>query len=179
MAGVGPDKTAVYRSVTKRLLELGHRRISLLARAERRVPTPGAVEQAFLDELGAHGIDPGSYHLPDWEETGDGLVTRLEALFRATPPTALIVDEPPFFFATMQFLMSRGLRVPHDVSVVCMDSDPYFTWLRPSVSHIAWDRRLVVRRIVRWAGNVASGKEDTTQTMTKAVFIEGGTVGPV
>ena len=35
------------------------------------------------------------------------------------------------------------------------------------------------RRIVRWADNVARGKDDRRQTLTKAEFVEGGTIGPV
>jgi DNA-binding LacI/PurR family transcriptional regulator len=43
-------------------------------------------------------------------------------------------------------------------------------------------RRLVElghKRIVRWADNVASGKDDRTRSFNKAAFIEGGTIGPV
>jgi len=32
---------------------------------------------------------------------------------------------------------------------------------------------------VTWAANVSRGKEDRRQTMTKAEFVEGGTIGPV
>jgi hypothetical protein len=31
---------------------------------------------------------------------------------------------------------------------------------------------------VRWAGNVARGKDDRQQTEFKAEFVEGGTIGP-
>jgi hypothetical protein len=58
-----------------------------------------------------------------------------------------------------------------------MDSAPSFAWCEPSVAHIHWDARPVVRRIVRWIDNVARGKEDKRQTLTKAKFIEGGTIG--
>jgi len=33
--------------------------------------------------------------------------------------------------------------------------------------------------IVRWTNNVSQGKEDTRQTLIKAEFIEGGTIGQV
>jgi hypothetical protein len=46
---------------------------------------PGKAEQAVLDELAAHGIAPGAYHFPDWEDGMDGFQTRLESLFRITP----------------------------------------------------------------------------------------------
>jgi hypothetical protein len=177
VAAVGPDKPPVYAATTRRLIELGHRRIVLLAQRVRRLPEPGASERAFLDELAAHGIELHSYHLPDWEETIDGFQARLEELFRVTPPTALIIDEAPFWLSAMQFLARRGLRVPQDVSVVCTDGDRVFTWCKPTVAHINWDSRPVMRRIVRWVDNVACGKRDLRQTLTKAVFVEGGTVG--
>ena len=41
-----------------------------------------------------------------------------------------------------------------------------------------WDHRLVVRRVVQWANNVARGRDDRRQTLTKAEFVEGGTIGP-
>jgi len=37
----------------------------------------------------------------------------------------------------------------------------------------------VVNRIARWVNNISQGKEDNRQTMIKAEFIEGGTIGVV
>ena len=176
---VGPDKPPVLAAATRELIGLGHRRIVLLARRLRRLPLPGAGEQAFLDELAAHGIAPGSYHLPDWEESVDGFYARLESLFQVTPPTALIIDEVPFFVAVQQFFAGRTIRVPQDVSLICTDASQDFDWCRPTVAHIRWDSRPVVRRIVRWAANVAGGKADLRQTLTAANFVRGGTMGPV
>ena len=100
-------------------------------------------------------------------------------MFGLTPPTALIVDEAPFFTAALQFLARRGYRVPDDVSLICTDADRNFTWCQPSVAHISWDSRPVVRRILRWAVNVSHGKKDLRQVLTPAKFIRGGTIGPV
>jgi DNA-binding LacI/PurR family transcriptional regulator/DNA-binding transcriptional regulator YhcF (GntR family) len=179
MAGVGPDKPAAMAAATRALIGLGHRRIVLMARTPRRKPEPGASERAFLGELSAHGIIPGPYHLPDWKETIGGFHERLEALFQVTPPTALIVDESPFFIAARNFLAERGLRVPEDVSMVCTDADPAFDWCRTSIAHIRWDTGPVVRRVVRWADRVAHGMEDLRQRHTPAEFVAGGTIGPV
>jgi DNA-binding LacI/PurR family transcriptional regulator len=178
IAGVGPDKIPAMSAATQTLIGHGHQRIVLLARRMRRLPKPGASERAFLDELAAHGIDAGSYHLPDWEENIDGFYKRLDALFQVTPPTALIIDESQFFIAAFQFCANQGLRVPQDVSLVCTDYDPDFDWCRPSVAHIRWESRPVVQRILRWAANVSHGKEDLRQTLTQAEFVPGGTIGP-
>lgn len=178
IASTGPDKPPAVAGATRHLLRLGHRRIVLLARRERRLPEPGKSERAFLNELEAHGIRSGSYHLPDWEETIEGFHGCLDALFRVTPPTALIIDEAPFFVAAQQFLARQRILVPEHVSLVCSDDDPSFAWCRPSVAHIRWDSGQVVRRIVRWAHNVSHGKQDLRQTLTRAEFIPGGTIGP-
>ena len=179
LAGTGPDKPPAMAAATRRLIELGHRRIVLLNRAERRLPVPGATEQAFLDTLAAHGITPGQYHLPDWEETVEGFHARLTELFRVTPPTALIISEAQFWVAALQFCAVRGLRVPADVSLVCTDGGPDFAWCLPPVSHIHWDTGPVLRRIMRWVNNVSRGLRDVRQTLTKAQFVEGGTIAPV
>ena len=177
IAAVRPDKVPPYRSVIRHLHKLGHTRIVLLAREERRFPEPGRSERAFLDELEANGLPTGNYNLPDWEESSEGYQELLGRLFRHTPPTALIVQEGQFITAALQFCNRNCIRVPEDLSLVCTDPDPSFTWCQPSIAHIRWDYQPVIRRIVQWANNVAKGKEDHRQTLTKAEFIEGGTIG--
>jgi LacI family transcriptional regulator len=162
---------------TRRLLELGHRRITLLCREQRRLPQPGKLERAFLDELQSAGIQTSKFHLPDWEESKEGFGTLLQSLFGPTPPTALIVDEPFLFNAAYYFLSKRGLRIPEDVSLICTDHDPTFAWCQPSVAHIRWDHRPVARRVLQWVSNMSRGKEDLRQTLTKAEFVEGDTIG--
>lgn len=179
IAAASPRKAPAFMAATRRLIELGHRRIVMLAREERRKPKPALVEQLFLDELAAHGITPGPYNLPDWEDHPAGFHACLDALFRHTPPTALIIVEPKLFTAAQQHLARKGIVAPEQVSLVCDDPDPTFTWCDPPVSHIRWDSRPVVNRVVRWAGNIARGRDDRRQSFATAEFIEGGTIGPV
>lgn len=179
IASVGPEKSSAYAAAARRLIELGHQRIVLLVRPDRRLPVPGTPERAFLAELAAHGISPGPYHLPDWEGGIDGFHARLGRLFQLTPPTALIVDEVMLFVATQQFLARKRLLVPEDVSLAIMEADPVFEWCRPTVAQVRWDRLAVLRRVVGWANNIARGKKDLRETLTRAEFIDGGTIGPV
>lgn len=178
IAGGGPDKQSAVRKGVQRLFELGHRRIVMFAREERRKPNPGLIEQAFLNEIACHGIKVGIYNLPDWEETPEGFIRCLDSLFQFTPPTALLLDEASFLIIAQQHLARRGLFAPQDVSMICCDPDPTFSWFLPRVAHIQWEPQPIIRRIVRWVGNIESGKPDKRQTPTKAKFIEGGTIGP-
>jgi DNA-binding LacI/PurR family transcriptional regulator len=160
------------------LVSLGHCRIVMLTREERRKPTPGFLEQAFLNELEAQGIPTGPYNLPDWDETPEGFHRLLDSLFLHSPPTALLIQGAQLTVAVLQHFTERGITAPRDVSLVCMDPDPAFVWCQPSISHLSWDFDPIVRRVVRWADNVAKGKDDRRASSTLAEFIEGGTIGP-
>lgn len=179
IAGATIRKSSAITRAVRRLVDFGHSRMVMLVREDRRKPMPGGQEQAFLDELEAHGIRTGSYNLPDWEDTIDDFHRCLDSLFGRTPPTALIIDEASLFIAVLQFLAQRGLSAPRNVSLVCMDPNPCFTWSRPGIAHVSWQPRPLVARIVRWADNVARGKDDRRNTPIKAEFIEGETIGPV
>lgn len=178
IAGTGPDKLSALKESLQHLVELGHQRIVMLAREERRKPEPGQAEQAFLDDLAGFGIPTGSYNLPDWGDSPAGLRDCLDSLFRHTPPTALIVQEAQPFIGVQQHLANRGIVAPRDVSLICCDQDTAFNWCHPEIAHIAWDGGLLANRILSWVENVASGKEDRRQTFTKAEFVVGGTIGP-
>jgi DNA-binding LacI/PurR family transcriptional regulator len=179
IAATGPDIHSAMITATRHLLALGHRRLVILCRAERRKPGPGRMEQAVLDELAARGVSTGDFNLPDWEESPAGLQKLLNSLFRVTPPTAMIIEEAPLFFAVHQFLANRGIRVPQHVSLICTDADPAFTWCSPPISHIRWNPGPVIQRVVRWAARVRAGHRDIRQTLTPAEFVPGGTIGHV
>ncbi|QTN30915.1 substrate-binding domain-containing protein [Akkermansiaceae bacterium] len=178
LPSIAPDKITPLRTCLRRLVGLGHRRIVMLCRPMRRIPEPGLFERAFLKEMEALGISTGKYNLPDWEENTGDFHRVLDSLFGVTPPTALLIDEAPFVTATFQFCMRRGLDVPKDFSLICTDSDPSFAWSTPSISHIKWDRRPILKRIVQWADNIARGKKDQQKGFSNAELIEGGTIGP-
>ena len=149
----------------------------MLTLKNRRAPGPGDAERAVLEEMAEHGLATGPYNLPDWDDTPEGFLRILDGLFSVTPPTALIIDEPFLFHAAKHHLAQRGIVAPAQVSLICTDPDPTFAWCRPSIAHLHWDSRPVVRRTVRWVNNMAQGKDDQGQTLTKIELVEGGTIG--
>ena len=139
IGGTGTLKTPALARAVDRLVDLGHRRIVMLTRPERRKPEPGLYEKRFLEMLEGHGIQTGPYNLPDWENTLSSFRDCLDALYAHTPPTALIVSEPQLFYATQQYLAWRGMVAPRDVSLLCGDADAIFAWAEPTVAHLRWD----------------------------------------
>ncbi len=178
IASIGPNKESAVRVMVERLVALGHRRIVMISPAVLRKPEPARIPRVFLDALETHGIQHGTYNLPDWDENAEGLQELLKRLFRHTPPTALFTVESSTFIAVQQHLAQRGILAPRDVSLICDDPDPIFALCRPTIAHIHWDGSPFARRIVRWAANVARGKTDLRCSFTKAEFVEGGTMGP-
>jgi DNA-binding LacI/PurR family transcriptional regulator len=179
LAGAKPDRVSSLKAATRCLIGHGHRRISLLCGRLHRLPQPGRGPSAFLNELEAAGITTGTFNLPDWEDSPEGFERILESLLGGpTPPTALIVDRPLLYLASHHFLARRGLRVPDNISLICTDDHPDFAWCQPAVAHIRWDYRPVLRQVERWTKHVRQGKSDRRQSLTKAEFVEGGTIGP-
>lgn len=178
IAGVGPDHVTANRVAVRRLIALGHRRIVLIERESQRASGLGTVERAIFRQMAAHGLPTGAYNLPEWKDRPGDFYRMLDELFRVTPPTALIIAEPLLFHSAKDHLARRGILAPEHVSLICSDADPTFAWSQPSVAHLRWDSRPVVRRVVGWANDVARGKANRRQALTRIEFVDGGTVGP-
>lgn len=178
MAYAGPVKGQAMREIIQRLTGWGHRRICVLADERLRKPQPVGPLLLFVEELQAHGIPAGPYNLPDWSAGPESLWNCLESLFQISRPTALIIDEAEMVPGVLQFLGQRNLSAPRDISLVCLDEAPFFKWMDPRMVHLALDSRPWIRRVVRWAENVAAGVEDHRRAISKAKFVGGGTIGP-
>lgn len=179
VASVKIDKIPAMQAAVRKLIALGHRRIVMLAREERRKPTPGDTERMFLQELESHGIKTGPYNLPDWENNVADYHRCLNSLFAKTPPTALFITEAPHFMTTLLFLARRGIMVPQDVSLVCHDPDIVFSWCDPMATHFSWEIGGVAGHVLKWADALAAGKSLTHQALVPATLVGEGTIGPV
>ncbi len=177
VAGASPGKSHPVVQATQTLIDLGHRRIILIIRKHQRDPISTSA-QAFLDVLNSNGIQSSDFNLPDWEETGEGFNQLLESIFKITPPTAIITDEPFQYLAAHNFMVNRGIQIPKHLSLICSDYDPIFKWCMPSVSHITFSNKPLLRRINDWAQNIKNQKTDLRQTILKATFVPGETIGP-
>lgn len=175
------DSRPMIKTITGRLVALGHRSIVLICFKTAREPAPGRLVAAFREALAEAGIRPGEYNVPDWEESPQGLGALLESLFRLTPPTALICHNPGTTVATYTFLAQRGLRTPRDVSLVSLaDKDALAYWASLGVrcAHVETGVTACCDRLRRWTENLTKGREDTRQHYGRARLDEGDTIGP-
>jgi DNA-binding LacI/PurR family transcriptional regulator len=175
IAAVGPDKVPAVKEAVRLLVEFGHQRIVFLVREERRKPQIGKVEQAFIDELEAHGIKTGAYNLPDWEDSPEGFHRCLEELFQMTPPTAFLVGDWLLFLALQNYLGWVSQKKSENIDIICTDHNPALKWCHPPVAHVYWDHVATARQAVRWVEKAVTGNVQTKQNMTRAKFVPGGT----
>jgi len=178
IASASREVVEAFREVFRHLIDLGHRRITLIAPRERRIPDLCPIERSLAEELAAHKIPFGDYNAPDWEPTPEGLDILLNSLFRVTPPTVLQVGSPEWASGVLAFLARRGLRVPEDVSLISETMDNTLAWHRPAIAHFSCDYDAIVRHIVRWVATVARGKPDREQFSCQAVLNPGGSIMP-
>lgn len=165
-------------SAVNALVNFGHRRIVLLAPTFLRKPTPIPSLGRYLSLLEEHGIAPSEYNLPHFEDTTEGLEKCLDALFRITPPTALLVNQTSDCAAVFFFLARRGLQVPRDVSVVFLLEEPAFRRCLPPLDHFRAPMKEHIANITRWVKGVAMGRPNKRQVILDAVYVPGCTVGP-
>ena len=177
IAGASPGKSHPVVEATQTLIELGHKRIILIIRKHQRDPITKSA-QAFLDTLQSNDIQTSDFNLPDWEETAEGFNELLDSIFKITPPTAIITDEPYQYLAAQQFMVNRGIQIPKHLSLICSDYDPIFKWCLPTVSHMTWGNQPLLQLIDDWAINIKNHKPDLQQTILNADFILGETIGP-
>lgn len=178
IAGIGPDHEKPLKQCIEQLIEFGHKRIVMYSRKDRRKPKLGDSEQFLLAALEANGIPADSHTLPDWEESLAGFRASLASLFEQASPTAIILHEPPFAMATMQFIKDQGITTPEKVSLFCADYADSIEWCKPQIAHSRWNQEKVFQRVLEWAKNVSNGKDDRAHSILDAEFIAGETIGP-
>lgn len=118
------------------LLQLGHRRIGLIA-GSSRVQTARDVVETYGRMLRGAGVEAE----PTWCE--DGLFTELggaeaaERLLRRHPElTALLAGNDKMAIGAMHFLADAGRAVPQQVSVVGFDDVEHAAFVRPGLTTV-------------------------------------------
>lgn len=126
------DYRAVCRHAAGVFLRAGHRRLALLNRESRRAGDLDS-ELGFLEGVRTSphldaSVDV-AYHRDDVETVGRALRRLLD---RAQPPTGMLVSNSYAYLAASSLLAQRGLRIPHDISLISRDDDPFLIALAPA-----------------------------------------------
>ncbi len=178
IAGSRTDQTAPIHAAVDLLVKKGHRSIVLICPPRWKTPRLNHAAAAFLDRLSFHQLPAqASYNIPDWRHDPQGLDELLHALFRVTPPTALLIQEPECVGPVLVFLAERRLRVPDHVSVVNLLPDPMQSFYRIQLARFQWPVQPHIRNVVRWVRSVARHQEDRRYSTLSPEFVEAESIG--
>ncbi len=136
LPSVSSDPGRALAEAAELLTTLGHERIGVVSPP---LDTPlGRVRRKQIREaLVAAGVRSRDIFV----EEGD---FRLNSGYRATTklleqrrPTAIIAADGPMGVGALKALRAHGLRVPHDMSLICFDDAPWFDLFDPPLTTIA------------------------------------------
>lgn len=177
-----PSLDVDYRSVCRHaagvFLHKGHRHVALI------VPNSGvagdlASEKGFLEGM-QERVDRGEAQASIVRHNGNAvsLSTKLDALFKSPrPPTALLVAKPQYVFATVLYLLKRGLSVPETVSLIARDSEHTYETVYPAVAHYQFRNESLGHRLSRLMTKLVNqGSLAPEPSLLFPKFFEGQTI---
>ena len=138
----------------RHLVDLGHRRIGLLAPA---LPsTPGRPAQllapAIAEKMGVELIEIAA---PAATSEAVEVVSRL--LAQPGRPTGVFCLSDSLAFAVYRAARDAGLRIPADLSVVGYDDHQLAVLVEPGLTTMAWDEDAIVEAAVRQLDDPGEG----------------------
>ena len=154
-AAVLSDHAVGMHAAVEHLIELGHRRIGLIAGGRTVLPTYARAD-ALLAACGAHRgvrtlVEYGTYSAAHGEAAAGALLSRQE------PPTALIAGANQILPGVLLAIRRRRLRIPRDISLVTCDYTPLAEFLEPPLATISRDTREIGRRAAQQLLEVLRG----------------------
>ena len=128
------DEAAAYRA-TKRLIELGHSQIGMIA-GPQQYSLSGWRVAGWQKAMAEHGLDTqGLCERGDFGYESGTQAAR--ALLRRTPSvTAIIGSSDQMTLAALEVARDRGLEVPRDLSLISFDNTPIVRFSQPPLTAV-------------------------------------------
>jgi len=149
LPSVDLDYFALCRHAAGTMLRQGHRRLGFLTAQTHRAGDLES-EAGFTSGARQPGYSAVIPQLMRHDGTVVGVNRTLARVFdQGNPPTALLVANPAYYLTTLTFLAQRGLRVPHDVSLVSRDDDTFLSYLNPLPARYSCHPRTFAKRLMQ------------------------------
>lgn len=176
-APIGLDDAAGIRRAVRHLHALGHQRIAHVAGAERYIHSR-VRRDAWADELVQLGLEPGAIVYADFTGAAGARATH-ELLDHPEPPTAIIYANDIMAIAGISAAIDRGVRVPHDLSIVGFDDIPLAPYVIPPLTTVGQDVFQWGHACAKTLVAIVEGQELGPLALPPVEFIVRGSTGPV
>lgn len=160
------------------LVRRGHRIIGIM---EYHVRFPGVLreEQGLERALATAGTEGRLIRFKD-DRTPASIARSLELAFGLRErPTALVLTYTSQLLTCYSWLVSRGIRVPADVSLVSLTNDSWFGDLYPSICYYRPDTKLMSRSIADRVMELVEMRQVVKKSRRIPLeYVSGATIGP-
>jgi len=180
MTGVGFDNARAMHQVVRYLLDIGHRRIAMLAGVTQDNDRARARVQGVRQALAAHRLT-----LPDHRlvERPYGLAPAREGLRQLlqakAPPTAVVCGNDVLALGALLEAQHLGLQVPGDLSIVGFDDLEMASHIQPALTTVQVPAQAMWQRAADCALAMARGEAPTAhQEVGVSLVVRGSTAPP-
>lgn len=178
---IGVDFAAGGRLVADHLLDLGHRRIALVAIGNPEEGWLRARIAAFRDRLEerGHPIEP---ELWQWGDAGldDGYAAGRRLLGLRRPPTAVFVSNDLMAIGVLAAAREHGCSVPRDLSVVGFDDIHLARYLMPPLTTVRVEKTTLMATATGLLLRMIDGEAvPSLQSLAPSLVLRGSTAPPV
>lgn len=176
---IGFDNRDAMKSLTRRVLALGHRRLAVITapqatndRARDRV----AGVLAAVDEA---GMDRDQVRIVETPYSVENGADAMRTLLQADPrPTAVICGNDVLAVGAIGMARSLGLRVPEDVSVTGFDDIEIARIVSPPLTTVHVPHREMGTKAARLVAGLLSGETPAQGTELATSIVERESLGP-
>ena len=157
LPSVGATNWAAGLAATEHLLALGHRRIGAIAGPGDYLCSVARIDgyRSALERAGL-AFDPSLVRHGDFMHEG-GFIRGGELLGLPEPPTAIFAGSDQQAFGVYEAARQRGLRIPHDLSVVGLDDLPVARWVSPPLTTVRQPLAEMGRAAAQMLGDLIDG----------------------
>lgn len=171
------DDEGAARLATERLIELGHRRIGMIAG-----PADYSLSGWRIDGW-RKAMETAGLPTRDLCARGDfgfasGRAAARELLERADRPTAIIASNDQMALATIEFAREMGLAIPRDLSLICFDNTPVVRFAQPPMSAVDQPIAATISRAVELLINPSREPLPTEPIVISGTLVERDSTGP-
>jgi LacI family transcriptional regulator, repressor for deo operon, udp, cdd, tsx, nupC, and nupG len=178
---IHPDDYTGALWMTRYLIELGHRRIGVIAGPVNHNRAPLARKQGYSSALKEAGITqdesliiPGDYR-PESGYSGAAYLMQ-----KQNPPTAIFAFNDRMAFGAMNWLKENHYSIPGDVSIAGFDNVPAAQQTDPPLTTIGYSFREIGRRGARMLFQAIRQEAGIPKEIVLPVeFMQRASTGPV
>jgi LacI family transcriptional regulator len=170
---IGPDNRAAMGKLTNYLIDLGHRRFAVIAQALQNNDRAAARLAGIQEALSAAGLAIRPNHLVrgKWS-IAEGRALFADIIARKPWPTAVICGNAYLAVGAVLEALSRGIKLPQDLSIVGYDDVEIMQELPVSITSLRVRSDEVGRRAAGYLLAAIGGKPFATALECDVEIIE-------